>query len=192
MERHAAVHVPHPLHRAALTSETSLSWRMTDFIFSSIALNGQTRSQSPQATHLISSTKAIVPSASIKSLERTVHPRDTAAFAWEIDSSISFGECAKPARSTPSVANSTGRSFMCASRKNPSAFSGTFSIWASTSLSAGGSIPALNTKESASISRIRFTSSSFTRTLRLLPFFLTCGGSSLSNRMKTTPNSRAC
>ena len=52
-----------------------------------------------------------------------VQALETAAFAWAIESSIVFGQCAKPATNTPSVAKSTGRSFTCASKKKLSSFS---------------------------------------------------------------------
>ncbi len=99
----------------------------------------------PQAMHLSSSTVLTTPSASMNSLERTVFTRAAAARAWETLSPIRRGECASPQRNMPSVAKSTGLSFMCASRKNPSLFSGTLSIFASSWLSGFGCTAAFRT-----------------------------------------------
>ena len=43
-----------------------------------------------------------------------------AALACAMDSSMGFGKWQSPAKNMPSVAKSTGLSFICASRKNPS------------------------------------------------------------------------
>ena len=71
----------------------------------------------------------------IEPLAMTAVARATAAPAWAIVSPMVLGKWAMPARKTPSVAKSTGRSFMWASRKNLSAVRGTLSIFASGALS---------------------------------------------------------
>ncbi len=101
--------------------------------------------QSPHPMQRFSSTCDTVPSASNVFLDRMVAALAAAPQACEMLSSMNFGQCAIPQRKTPSVAKSTGRSFMWASKKKPSFVKGTLSISAIRLLSGFGMVAALKT-----------------------------------------------
>jgi hypothetical protein len=106
-------------------------------------------------------------------------------------SSIRFAEWAKPHKNIPSVAKSTGRSFICASRKNPSVVSGTFKNLAIDSFSSPGTIPADSINRSVDISMGILKTWSKISTCSPFPFFETTGFLSSSYLIKTTSFSLA-
>ena len=108
-----------------------------------------------QEMHWSGSTQAIWPPTGIFLRDRIDAARPATAVAWEIVSLMNFGAWAAPQRNRPSLAKSTGRSFMCASRKKPSAFSGTRSSSDSSPRSARGTAGAARTSRSGSRTRSR-------------------------------------
>src|ERR1039458_1900334 len=100
----AAVHEPQPMHLAPWISALCKSLIMG-------APYGQTFTQVAQATQLVGSTLATWPAMSRKARDRTVAARPATAFAWAMVSSMKRGEWQRPARYSPSLARSTGRSF---------------------------------------------------------------------------------
>ena len=119
-----------------------------------------------QEMHLSGSTQAIWPPTGICLRARIDAARPATALAWEIVSLMNFGAWAVPQRNSPSLAKSTGRSFMCASRKKPSAFSGTRNSSDSSLRSARGTIGAASTTRSGSSCNSRPSDGSRTRTLQ--------------------------
>lgn len=117
---HSEAHIPQPWHLAASISATPF-WLINGTSY------GHIRRQVRQTTHLFPSITETTPPTSKWSFARIVAARPAAACDWAMDSSISLGECASPHKNIPSEAKSTGRSFICASRKNRSAFNVTFS-----------------------------------------------------------------
>ena len=105
--------------------------------------------------HWSGSTQAIWPPTGIFFRERIDAARPATAVAWEIVSPMNFGAWADPQRNSPSLAKSTGRSFMCASRKKPSAFSGTRNSSDNSPRSARGTAGAARTRRSGSKTRSR-------------------------------------
>jgi len=103
---------------------------------------------------------------------------------------FSFGPWAPPARYIPSDAKSTGRSFIWASRKNPSRVRGSFRTEAISSLSLGSVAAERTSRSGVTLIRSRMTLSR-KDTVRSCPSFLTSGGSSGSYRTNRTPFSRA-
>ena len=109
-EGQADEQLPHPLHSPSFTWETRRSWPSITFLTLSIAPYEQVDSQIPHPQHKSSFTLATVASDVNLSFEIIVNALDAAPYDWEILSLIDFGECAIPARKTPSVAKSTGLS----------------------------------------------------------------------------------
>ncbi len=116
---------------------------------------------------------------------------ETAALAWAMVSSLIFGAWDMPHMKTPSVAKSTGRSLTCASRKKPSWFVGTFSIWPMAAFSGLGTVPTDRARMSARRSTGSFSTGSKTLTVTLPPSTRTSGLRSSSKRTNFTLSSRA-
>ena len=145
----------------------------------------------PQPEHRASFIQAIVPSPSTNGFDNIVQALAAAPHACDMLSSTNFGECANPHRKIPSVANSTGLSFMCASKKKPSLLSGTFSIFARSSFPFGGKVAALRTKRSGSTTNSSFNTRSGKVTFKAPASFSTLGLFSSSYLTNITPFSLA-
>ena len=89
----------------------------------------------------------------ISFLERIAAARAAVPFPWAMDSLICLGKWANPARNIPSLAKSSGLNLRCASRKNPSALSGTFRAVPSTWASGWGRTGIDNTSKSVGMVR---------------------------------------
>ena len=131
MAGHSEVQLPQPMQVAPCTSAL-----LNSLICG--AMYGQTCTQVMQEMHLSGSTQAVWPLTGIFFRDRIDAARPATAWAWAIASLRNFGAWAVPHRNSPSLAKSTGRSFMWASRKKPSAFSGTRSRSDSSCRSARG------------------------------------------------------
>ena len=102
--------------------------------------------------------------------------REDADNAWAILSLIVALPRAVPHKKIPSVAKSEGLSFTCASKKNFSLFTGTFSILANSSFSSPfETIPALKAIRSVSIEIVPNFGVTIL-TVRRLPFLMIAGG----------------
>src|ERR1039458_8120871 len=105
---HSAAQMPQPMHLAAsICPLPSLLQYGAEY--------GQTVTQVMQEMHFCWSTYETWALTSSCVLDSTVAARAAAARACEMFSSMNFGEWARPQRKMPSVAKSTGRSFMWAS-----------------------------------------------------------------------------
>ena len=108
--RQAAEQEPQPLQSASLTVATITLWPKRSTSFNSIAVYGQDSTQKPQPRQRPSSTLATVASIINCFLESILHALDAAPLACATVSGTSFGLWQQPARKTPSVKVSTGRS----------------------------------------------------------------------------------
>src|SRR5271157_4361162 len=113
---HDDVQLPQPMHTAPCTSAL-LSLPICG------AKYGHTCTQVMQAMHLFGSTHAVCAPTGITLRDNIDAARPATALACDMVSLMNLGACAVPHRKRPSLAKSTGRSFTCASKKNPSALS---------------------------------------------------------------------
>src|SRR4030042_105344 len=118
---HVAPQHPQPLQAATMTSASPFSLFLR-------APYGHTCMHVPHPLHLFSSTTLVSASACTYPLAIGMAALDAAAEACVTASVMSAGPLHVPQTNMPSVAKSTGLSFTCASRKNPSWPNGTLSI----------------------------------------------------------------
>src|SRR5512136_2305781 len=120
LDGHMAAQVPQPLHNTALTTDTFHTGSIEG------APKGHTSTHMPHPAHSSASTTAVADSTGTVPRMSGMSDEEAAALAWEIVSEMSLGPWQQPAKKTPSMAVSTGRSLGCASRKKPSAERGNF------------------------------------------------------------------